>query len=230
VKKALWVIKQKLEELGMSLKLKAWAVLPSGYKPELDNSDLLEANDATFYMQVVGILRWIVELGRVDICCKVSMMAAYNACPRVGHIKAVMHIFSYLSCHERSRLVFDDAYVDHPALECADWLEFYPDAKDVLPPDMPEPRGKLVQITMFVNASHAANVVTRQSRTGVLIYCNMSLIIWHSKKQNSIETSTFGSEFMALKTGIELLEANDGRATQWACVRQSRQHVGGRKY
>jgi hypothetical protein len=206
VKEALRVIKRKLEERGMSLKLKARAVLPSGYKPELDNSDMLDADDATFYMQAVGILRWIVELGRVDICCEVSMMAAYNACPRVGHIEAVMHIFSYLSCHERSRLVFDDAYVDHSVHDRADWSEFYPDAKDVLPPDMPEPRGKPVQITMFVDASHAANVVTRQSRTGVLIYCNMSLIIWHSKKQNSIETSTFGSEFMALKTGVELLE------------------------
>jgi hypothetical protein len=112
----------------------------------------------------------------------------------------------YLSCLEQSHLVFDDAYVNHPALERADWSEFYPDAKDVLPPDMPEPHGKPVQITMFVDASHAANVVTRQSCTGVLIYCNMSLIIWHSKKQNSIETSTFGSEFMALKTSIELLE------------------------
>ena len=77
-------------------------------------------------------------------------------------------------------------------------------SKDVLPPDMPEPQGRPVQITMFLNASHAANLVTCQSPTGVLIYCNMSLIIWHSKnKQNSIETSTFGSEFMALKTGID---------------------------
>ena len=207
IKEALRVIKKKLDERGMSLKLKARSVLPSGYKPELDATDTLDSDDASFYMQAIGILRWIVELGRVDICCEVSMMAAYNACPRVGHMESVMHIFSYLSCHERSRLVFDDAYADHPMPEKAEWHEFYPDATDLIPPDMPEPRGKPVQITMFVDASHAANVVTRQSRTGVLIYCNMSLIIWHSKKQNSIETSTFGSEFMALKTGFELLEA-----------------------
>ena len=31
-------------------------------------------------------------------------------------------------------------------------------------------------------------------------------IVWFSKKQNSIETSSFGSEFMALKTAVELLE------------------------
>ena len=55
-------------------------------------------------------------------------------------------------------------------------------------------------------ASHATNLVTRQSRTGVLIYVNKAPIIWYSKKQNSIETSSFGSEFMALKAGVELLE------------------------
>ncbi|MFM7530855.1 MAG: Ty1/Copia family ribonuclease HI, partial [Nodosilinea sp.] len=206
VKEALRVIKKKLDEYGMCLKAKTNTVLPSGYRPELDSTPELEEDEATFYMQAVGILRWIVELGRVDICCEVSMMAAYNACPREGHIEAVMHIFSYLSCHERSRLVFDDAYPKHEIPKKENWQEFYPEATDVLPPDMPEPRGKPVQITMFVDASHAANLVTRQSRSGILIYCNLSLILWYSKRQNSIETSSFGSEFMALKTGFEMLE------------------------
>ena len=49
-------------------------------------------------------------------------------------------------------------------------------------------------------------MVTRRSRTGVLIYLNCSPILWHSKKQNSIETSAFGSEFIALKTGVELVK------------------------
>ena len=74
------------------------------------------------------------------------------------------------------------------------------------PPDMPEALGRAVELTMFVDASHATNLVTRQSRTGVLIYVNKAPIIWYSKKQNAIETSSFGSEFMALKTGVELLE------------------------
>ncbi|CAJ1957345.1 unnamed protein product [Cylindrotheca closterium] len=71
---------------------------------------------------------------------------------------------------------------------------------------MPTPLGKAVEFTMFVDASHAANVVTRQSRTGVLIFVNKAPIIWYSKKQNSVETNIFGSEFDALKTGVELLE------------------------
>ena len=40
----------------------------------------------------------------------------------------------------------------------------------------------------------------------MLIFCNRSPIVFHGKKQGSIETSSFGSEFMAMKTGIELVE------------------------
>jgi hypothetical protein len=115
-----------------------------------------------------------------------------------------------------------------------EWKEVYPFAEDTLPPDMPEPRGKAVQITVFVNALHAANLVTRQSRTGVLIFVQRAPIVWHSKKQNSIETSTFGSEFMVLKTGVELLEArgttlqvvNDGSTHRRVYANQSGQYVG----
>jgi hypothetical protein len=55
---------------------------------------------------IFGVLCWAVELGRcIDICTEVSMMAAYSAAPREGHMEAVMHIFAYLQGHERSRIV-----------------------------------------------------------------------------------------------------------------------------
>lgn len=61
-------------------------------------------------------------------------------------------------------------------------------------------------MTCFVDADHAGDLQTRRSRTGVLLYLNKAPIVWHSKKQNSVETSTFGSEFIALKTGIEIVK------------------------
>ena len=134
------------------------------------------------------------------------MLSAYNAAPRIGHLKAALQVFSYLNSHDRSKLVVDDAYPDHPKVPECEWKEFYPFAKDNKPPDMPTPRGKPVVITVYVDASHAANLVTRQSRTGVLVFVNRAPIIWYSKKQNSIETSSFGSEFMACKTAVEILE------------------------
>jgi hypothetical protein len=58
---------------------------------------------------------------------------------------------------------------------------------------------------MFFDADHAGDRVTRRSRTGVLLYLNRSPILWYSKKQGSIETSTFGSEFMELKTAVDMV-------------------------
>jgi hypothetical protein len=88
-----------------------------------------------------------------------------------------------------------------------DWTDFYKPKKEALPPDMPEPRGNTVQMTCFVYSDHAGDVVNRRSpRTGVLIYVNRSPIVFYSKKQGWIETSSFGSELSATKTAVELTE------------------------
>ena len=105
-----------------------------------------------------------------------------------------------------SKVVFDPTYVDitdeHlPLEERAEFKakymkELYPDAIEDVPPNAPKPRGKPVQITCFVDADHAGDQVTRRSRTGILIFVNKSPIMFYSKRQNTVETSTFGSEFL----------------------------------
>jgi len=165
------VVKQRIAPLNLTLKSKVTSALPSGYKPELDASDCLDNDTAILYMQLIGILRWLVELGRIDVCVEVSMMSSYNCMPRVTHLYAVLHIFSYLQVNPDWKLVMDSAYNKHfPEIEQRDWTEFYPFAKKSDPPDMPEALGLGVELKMFVDASHATNLVTRQSRTGVFIY------------------------------------------------------------
>jgi len=70
---------------------------------------------------------------------------------------------------------------------------------------MPQPRGFGFKIRAKVDADHAADTVTRRSRTGFLVYLNCALIHWFSKKQNSVESSTFGSEFVSMKQCCEYL-------------------------
>ena len=48
--------------------------------------------------------------------------------------------------------------------------------------------------------------MSRRSHSGVLIYINRAPIIWFSKRQNTVESSTFGSEFVAMKQAVELVE------------------------
>ena len=72
--------------------------------------------------------------------------------------------------------------------------------------DMHEPLGKDIDVRMICDGDHAGDKRTRRSRTGFLIFCNMALIDWVSKKQATIETSVFGAKFVAMKHGIEKLQ------------------------
>jgi hypothetical protein len=76
------------------LKTKTSCVLPSGWKPEVDVTDLLSDEDASFYQSQIEVLRWAVELGRIDLATEVSMLAAFSTAPRQGHLAAVLHVWS----------------------------------------------------------------------------------------------------------------------------------------
>ena len=56
---------------------------------------------------------------------------------------------------------------------------------------------------LLSDADHAGDRLTRRSRTGYVSFINNAPISWYSKKQGSVETSMFGSEFVALKTSTE---------------------------
>jgi hypothetical protein len=72
---------------------------------------------------------------------------------------------------------------------------------------MPEPLGNPVTISAFVDANHAGNVMTRRSHTGIIIFVQNAPIITYSKRQNTVEAATFGSEFVALRMCKELIVA-----------------------
>ena len=76
-----------------------------------------------------------------------------------------------------------------------------------MPTRIPEPRGQSVNTTAFVDASHAANKVTRRSHTGFIFFVNVSTVIWFSKRQNTVESSTFSLEFIAMKACVESIQA-----------------------
>jgi hypothetical protein len=128
------------------------------YAPELDVTPHLDEKLTYFYQSQISILRWIVELGQLDIYFLVSVLSSYLAQPRMGHLEAVYFLYGYLKAHDRSMMVFDDKYVnwndDDFSTEDSD---FYRDSKEETPCNAPEPRGMPVQINAFIDASHARN-------------------------------------------------------------------------
>jgi hypothetical protein len=90
--------------------------------------------------------------------------------------------------------------------EC-DWKEYYPSATEVIPDNMPEPRGRSLLTTCFVAADHAECCLTRCFHSGVLIFVNRAPIIWFCKRQATVESSTCGSESVAMQVAFNLIEA-----------------------
>eukprot|EP00957_Ditylum_brightwellii_P003090 235659-Ditylum_brightwellii.AAC.1 len=89
----------------------------------------------------------------------------------------------------------------------ADWIDFYGYVEEKLPPRMPAPREHRMNIHTFVDANNAGNVVTRRSHTSIIIFVQNAPIIWLSKHQNTVESATFGSEFVALWICKDLIVA-----------------------
>ena len=202
-------VEQHLAKLGLVLPVRARTPFSTGYRPEVDTTKELDGRDAPYYMSLIGILRWMVELGRVDIAVEVSLMSSHMAMPRAGHLEQLYRIFAYLKCRHNTEMVFDpsEPTVDHLLFERQDWTnaQYGVDLKEELPPNAPECRGQGFTISAYVDSDHAGDSITRRSRTGFLVYCNCALIFWQSKKQGGVETSSFGSEFTAMKQCTEYI-------------------------
>jgi hypothetical protein len=69
---------------------------PCDNAPKEDVTPLLEPGVATYFMQLIGVLRWMCELGRIDICTEVSMLSSFAVMPREGHLESALHVFSHL--------------------------------------------------------------------------------------------------------------------------------------
>mmetsp|Transcript_3991 Transcript_3991/g.4642 ORF Transcript_3991/g.4642 Transcript_3991/m.4642 type:complete len:295 (-) Transcript_3991:2-886(-) len=188
---------------GETLPRQVRSPLSNDYRPEIDITNVLNPTNAAYYQSLIGVLRWIVELGRVDICVEVSMKSSQMAMPRHGHLQQLYHIFAYLKLHHNAEMVFDpsEPEIDMNQFEEQDWSStvYKATSKEEIPKDIPKPRGLGFKMRAYVDSDHAGDTVTRRSRTGFIIMLNNAPIYWSSKKQLGVETSTFGAEFINIK-------------------------------
>ncbi len=210
VQSAVRNVEDRLAKAGEKLPYKAPTPLSSGYRPEIDVSPELEETDASHFHSLVGVLWWIVELGRVIIDVEVFMMSSHLALPQVGHLKEIYHIFAYLKAHSNTKMVFDPMPVtlDMSLFEQQDW-SYLPygceGLVEELPSNMPKPCGPSMTMQVYVDADRVGDLLPRRSRTGFIVFLNGAPIYRSSKKQTSCEMSTFGNEFVAMKQATEYI-------------------------
>ena len=149
-------------------------------------------------------------MGRIDITCEFSMMSSLVAMGRGGHLQQILHLFAYLKYHHNARIVFDPSYpdIDLDQFPMHEWRSLYGKVlKEDIPSNAPELLGMEFILQTYVDADHAGDRLTRQSRSGVPVFMNSAPIYWLSKNQTSVETSSFGSEFVAMTTCCEYLRS-----------------------
>ena len=85
-----------------------------------------------------------------------------------------------------------------------DWsTKVYGTQHEEFPMNMPEPLGGMMRITQYVDDNLYFDLVSGRACTGILTFLNQTPVDWYSKKQSTVATATFGSEFVASKTAVE---------------------------
>ena len=190
---------------GCKPSTRALSPLEPNDHPELDESELLDDEGIQQYQSLIGCLQWSISLGRFDISVAVASMSSYRAAPRRGHLDRVKRICGYLYKMKDAKLRFRTHAPDYSdiTVEKPDWSSIYGDVKELLPTDAPPPLGKTVTLTHYVDANLYHDAITGRSLTACLHFVNATPIDWYSKKQSTVETATYSSEFVAGRTCVE---------------------------
>ena len=174
--------------------------------PELDTSDLLDPNETSIYQSLIGALQWLITLGRFDVATAVMTLSRFRAMPRKGHLDRVKRIYGYLrkmnSGCIRVRTHIPD-FSQFPDQNYEWERSIYGNVSEEVPKDAPTPLGKPVINITYQDANLYHDYVTGRSVTGILQLINGTPIDWYSKRQATVETATYGSEFVSAKIATE---------------------------
>jgi hypothetical protein len=151
-------------------------------------------------------MQWAISLGRFNIATAVMTLSSFRAAPRFGHLERAKRICGYLAkmCHAtirfRTRLP-DYSDIVEPN---TNWdYSVYDGSTEPLSNDAPPPKGNVVIFTHYVDANLYHDILTGRSVTGILHFLNQTPIDWYSKKQATVETATYGSEFVAARVCVD---------------------------
>jgi hypothetical protein len=180
--------------------------LEKGDHPELDDTDLLPPEGVTQFQSLVGSLQWAVSLGRFDVTTAVITLSRFRAAPKIGHFDRAKRIVGYLHKHKHFKIRFRVQVPDLSNLpdKAYQWEHtVYGNVSEMIAKDCPRPLGRYVVLIHYVDANLYHDFLTGRSLTGILHFVNATPMDWFSKRQSTVETATYGSEFVAARICTE---------------------------
>jgi hypothetical protein len=146
-----------------------------------ESNEPLEAGlTPTLYRSAVGSLLWIATATRVDIQFAASSLARHMAAPTIKHWQALKHVLRYLRGTAEMSLTFGG-------------------------PGNPDPkvhRGRPDELVMYVDADFNSTDPDCRCTSGAVFMLNGASLMWHTKRQPTISSSTAQSEYQSLATAI----------------------------
>ena len=97
VKKAIEVVQSRMKDDNVKFKTSAKTAehpfSSQSYRPELDTTEESDDDQVQFYQSLVGIMRWLCEIRRLDILTETSLLSMYLSSPQIGHLHQALHVF-----------------------------------------------------------------------------------------------------------------------------------------
>ena len=182
--------------------------MESKYHPEMDESPLVQEEGTREYQRIIGTCQWLIVAGRFDLCYAISSLSRFSAAPRQDHLKHARRVMGYLRKFPRRGYVinpesphFDPIY-ENVEVHC-DFGNQYNYFNEDIDSRFPPPLLNELDLNLFVDADHGHDKATGRSITGTLVMVGSTPVVWRSRRQTSVQTSTFGAEFTSLKAGVE---------------------------
>jgi len=179
-----------------------------GYHPELDTTDIMDSDGRQIYWSLIGMLQWAVTLGHLEIHHATMCMSRFRAEPRQGHLQAVAKIFGYLDHYRSSSIKFWTGIPDCSEIEKEQPVEYdcsyiYGKVKEMTDPNLPKAKGKSVRALFFIDANLGHDKVTGRRCCGIISMLNLTPIDSCCKLTNTVETTSYGSEFTVARIGVD---------------------------
>ena len=174
--------------------------------PEMDTSKALDADGIAKYQSMIGAAQWLISLGRFDVATAVMTRSRFRAAPRHGHLERLKRIYGYVRRHLHGCIRVRTEPPDFLAVPATkyDWsYSIYGDVHEAIPDNEPPPLGRKVFTTTYVDANLYHDLITGCAATGILHLVNGTPVDWYSKRQATVETTAYGSEFVAARIATD---------------------------
>jgi len=177
---------------------------------ELDKSPFLTQTEHKFYRMLVGMASWVHIIGRLDISFAVNRCALFQAAPRQSHLTAIMRVWGYLKYAPYKGILIessDPVFSTKPSdYDMNYFKDLYPEAEETkLEPTPISNKLGSINVWGMVNAALASDKRNGRGHTGVVGMIGNTLVKFLSKGQSSVKVITYGSEFVGMRSGVEVI-------------------------